>query len=371
MIWGGWTLTPIPQPKLAVDVFMILSGYLMVHQWYAKGEEDAGVSLHTVARFYVRRIFRIAPVYYLVLLLVFLIGSRFLHGYDVLRNVSDLDWTRNTYYDPLGKHLGLRNLFMHVTFVFGLLPNWSFSDFLPDWSISLEMQFYAVFPLMLLAFRRITPFVTAVICVAVGVTWGWYGIEFPEPSFLPIKLHIFLAGMLLAEAVRRLEGLGWSGWVLAGVGMLIPGWFASPVVTLAAVLVFFLSVGNGWALPTVVGRIRFALKFLLGNRLMQFLADTSYGVYLLHGLFISLVGGNLLFRSPRILSLGADARVSLLIASTLICTYITAWGVHYLVERPGIALGRTAVRRIPTSRTSSKNAQFRTMTIPSNQDATH
>ena len=29
MIWGGWTLTAIPDPKIAVDLFMLISGYLM------------------------------------------------------------------------------------------------------------------------------------------------------------------------------------------------------------------------------------------------------------------------------------------------------------------------------------------------------
>ncbi len=356
-------MTRIPQPKLAVDVFMILSGYLMVHQWYAKGEEDAGVTPHTVARFYVRRIFRIVPVYYLVLLLVFLIGSRFLHGYDVLRNVSDLDWTRNTYYDPLGKHLGLRNFVMHMTFLFGLFPNWSFSDFLPDWSISLEMQFYAVFPVMLLGFRRITPFVTAALCIAVVLTWRGYGIAFPEPSFLPIKLHIFLAGMLLAEAVGRLEGARQGGLILAGVGLTIPLISTSPVVALAATLTFFLSVSDLSALPKSAGWIRSILGELLGNRLMQFLAATSYGVYLLHGPVLSLIGGNLLFASPRVRSLHANTRVLVLVVATLVCSYLAAWGVHYLVERPGIAIGRTFVRRIPTVRDRSRAVEGPRMTV--------
>lgn len=347
MIWGGWRLTSIPQPKHAVDVFMILSGYLMVHQWYAKREDGGLVNAETVGRFYVRRYFRIAPLYYLVLCVTFVAGRRFLHGYDVLRSVNSLEWAYNSYYDPTGKHLGLRNLFMHVTFLFGMSPTWSFSDFLPDWSISLEMQFYAVFPLLLLAFRKLTPYAGFAIAVVMAFAWHHHGVPFPEPSFLPIKLHVFLIGMLLAEAVRVIDSFRPRAVVLVILAMGLAG-ATSAVVTVVAAVLFFLS----FQLPTTTGAAvegtQRALRWGLGNRVMQFLADTSYGVYLIHGLFISLVGGNLLFSNPRFRSLSSPGRVGLLALTTAAGSYLVAWALHRAVERPGIALGRVIVRSIRT-----------------------
>ncbi|MGZ4971449.1 MAG: acyltransferase family protein, partial [Limisphaerales bacterium] len=37
MIWGGWYGVPVPSPKIAVDIFMVVSGFLMVFQ-YARRE---------------------------------------------------------------------------------------------------------------------------------------------------------------------------------------------------------------------------------------------------------------------------------------------------------------------------------------------
>ena len=56
---------------LAVDFFMILSGFLMIHTWKADLYHHP-VNLKTTLRFYLARLFRIAPLYYLLLLVCYL-----------------------------------------------------------------------------------------------------------------------------------------------------------------------------------------------------------------------------------------------------------------------------------------------------------
>ena len=46
------------------------------------------------------------------------------------------------------------DLLSHLTILFGLIPGHTASSGLPDWSLSLEMQFHAVFPRVYLAARR-------------------------------------------------------------------------------------------------------------------------------------------------------------------------------------------------------------------------
>lgn len=53
MIWGGVPFNPIPDPKLAVDLFMLLSGFLMLYT-VDRSRKDWG-------RFGLRRFFRLAP----------------------------------------------------------------------------------------------------------------------------------------------------------------------------------------------------------------------------------------------------------------------------------------------------------------------
>src|SRR5690348_4091122 len=114
MIWGAWYWKHFPDPKLAVDIFMLVSGYLMVHQWAAKGEP---INLRASGRFLTRRYFRIAPVYYLALAVVWLMGRSFLRGFSVLRAQNPNFWANGpAYYDPANCHLGHANLLTHVTF---------------------------------------------------------------------------------------------------------------------------------------------------------------------------------------------------------------------------------------------------------------
>src|SRR5579864_6613418 len=201
MIWGGWYWHRMPDPKIAVDVFMILSGYLMVHQWYAKREEDGKVTSTTIVRFYIRRFFRIAPLYYAVVIFTFASSRWFIHGYEMLKAANHL-WG---VFDFGTMHFDWASFVAHVTFLFGLMPRYASSICLPDWSIGLEMQFNAAFPLLLLGFRRVGVVATVIGCVVMTRLWGRYGVAFPEPSFLLIKLNVFLVGMLAAEAVRMFE----------------------------------------------------------------------------------------------------------------------------------------------------------------------
>jgi peptidoglycan/LPS O-acetylase OafA/YrhL len=345
MIWGGWYWRRMPDPKIAVDIFMVLSGYLMVHQWYAKREEDGNVTSTTALRFYVRRFFRIAPLYWAVVLFTFASSRWFMRGYETLKDVNHLQ----AVFDFGTMRFDWKSLLAHLTFLFGFSPGYASSILLPDWSIGLEMQFYLAFPLLLLGFRRVGAVVTLIACLGITRLWSRYGVRFPEPSFLLIKLNVFLVGMLAAEAVRMFELVPLRSAVLAALAVaLAPA--NSYIVPDVAVLLVFLGVGAREAGWPAAQRVQDRLRWLLGNRLMQFMADTSYAVYLIHGFFISLIGGNVLLSMPRYAHLRAPMRVIILMAITIVGAYATGWFLHRFVERPGIALGRVLVRTIPTAR---------------------
>jgi peptidoglycan/LPS O-acetylase OafA/YrhL len=332
MISGGWYWRRMPDPKIAVDIFMVLSGYLMVHQWYIKCEEQGKVTSTTVVRFYIRRFFRIAPLYYVVILFAFASSHWFLQGYERLQGVNDAF----TMFNFSAMKFDWKSLIAHLTFAFGLLPRYSSSIMLPDWSIGLEMQFYLAFPMLLLAFRRAGAVMTLLVCLLLTRLWARLGVPFPEPSFLPIKLNVFLVGMLVAEAVRMFNLVPLRAMVLAALAVaLAPA--NSYIVPDVAVLLVFLGIGAaeaGWPKAALVQE---QLRWLLGNRFMQFMADTSYAVYLVHGLFIALIGGNVLLSIPAYAHLPPRSRTLILMATTAIGAYAAGWLLHKLVERPGIA----------------------------------
>jgi peptidoglycan/LPS O-acetylase OafA/YrhL len=101
---------------LGVDLFFVLSGYLIANQWF--GETTRGHPM-SLSRFYVRRGFRIWPNYF------FLVGLYLF----VFPNLPDANMR------PLWK-------FLTLTMNFG-----DHTGFPAPWSLCIEEHFYLVFPL--------------------------------------------------------------------------------------------------------------------------------------------------------------------------------------------------------------------------------
>ncbi|HXG48228.1 MAG TPA: hypothetical protein VNO52_11440 [Methylomirabilota bacterium] len=75
------------------------------------------------------------------------------------------------------------------------------------------------------------------------------------------------------------------------------------------------------------------------------MADTSYAVYLFHGVFLSLLGGRLA-ASGWFLERAPMERVAVLFVAVGLCSYAFAWVLHRAVERPFIHLGRQVGDRL-------------------------
>jgi peptidoglycan/LPS O-acetylase OafA/YrhL len=67
----------------AVDVFMLLSGFLMALNFHVREKIEPWGKASTLVSFYTRRFFRIAPVYYLFLFFAIL----FLNQFNILMGI--------------------------------------------------------------------------------------------------------------------------------------------------------------------------------------------------------------------------------------------------------------------------------------------
>ena len=92
MIWGGWYGIPLPSAKIAVDLFMVISGFLMASTNIDKNGSSMLLDFRSWIYFWIKRFFRLAPAYYLSLFLAIISSDYFLAGYKLLQNLNPTIW---------------------------------------------------------------------------------------------------------------------------------------------------------------------------------------------------------------------------------------------------------------------------------------
>ena len=332
--------------ELAVDLFMLLSGFLMAHHYVLRQEKEPWHAKSTFFTFWLRRFFRIAPLYYFLLFFALLLGP----WIGDWRDAIALQWPATATSPARYDDQSMSNILMHVSFMFGAFPEYAFRTPLPDWSIGLEMSFYLAFPfLMLLVLRMglLTAGLLAIILAGVGLLmFRDFFAQFAMPSFLPLKLYLFFIGIWLA--VSRLQGgmrvaLAMSVMVLIVVGLVERSDQAAGRMLLVIGMFYLMNDGNLPGSKRLQGGIA-KLRAVLASRVSRFLGDTSYGVYLLHLLVLIPVAG-MLTHSTTYLALSGPVR--LLVCAALVAppVYLVAWLLFRTVETGGIRMGKHVIQQ--------------------------
>jgi peptidoglycan/LPS O-acetylase OafA/YrhL len=339
MSWGG----------LAVELFMMLSGFLMTYHYLLRSEKEPLELPSTWIKFWVRRFFRIAPLYYVLLFTAFILGP----SLGEYRQTIGLLWPSPQTQTSSFRYLdqSLFNYLTHISFTFGAIPKYSFRTPLPDWSIGLEMQFYVVFPFLMLAILRFgaikTGIVLICVCVAALKYYGNFFHQFKMPSFLPINLHMFIIGMWVALSWQKSAMVKSLLTSLSVVILLciLQRTFES-VARIVMVLGMFYLMNNG-TLPSfsALDKIIVKLKTLFSNSAAAFLGDTSYSVYLLHLLVLLPVAGALAQYSWYRESL-ACLRFGICFLLTAPIVYLCGWILYRIIEKPGIFLGKWTLKQL-------------------------
>jgi peptidoglycan/LPS O-acetylase OafA/YrhL len=259
---------------LGVDVFFVISGYLITGIVY--GEIARGD--FSLLRFYERRARRILPALYLVVAVCLAFGAL---------------WLLPNEFRELGRSavavaLFGSNVYFNQTINY-FTQDVEFWPLIHTWSLAVEEQFYAVFPLVLLlirpAGRKGALAAVAAVCV-VSLAWAQATASAdPQADFYLAQFRAWElgAGALVALAApERLSPSFGLRWLLAGLGAMLlglalvfaPANLTPSLVSLApvggaALLIAFARAENVW------GRA-LALKPLVGIGLV------SYSAYLWH-----------------------------------------------------------------------------------------
>jgi peptidoglycan/LPS O-acetylase OafA/YrhL len=270
---------------IGVDVFFVLSGYLITGLLVAEIRRTSGLDL---PRFYARRARRLLPAT-LVMLLVTLAAA------SLIQVPEDLTFAARA---ARATALYVSNVFFDVNAADYFAPDVESNPFLHTWSLGVEEQFYLIWPLLVMVgirsgatSRPLTVLMSAVTVVSL-VFCIWATAHHPTMAFyeLPARAWEFAFGGLLACAtLPRLGTVTWTtvGWI--GLGAILapayllqddsgfPGWRAT-IPALGAVAV----LAAGAALP------RRGVGVLLNWRPMQYIGARSYSWYLWHWPFIVL-----------------------------------------------------------------------------------
>lgn len=123
---------------LGVDVFFVISGFLMTMIILREFEKD----IFTLKGFYERRIRRLVPALSLVLLFVLLISVLFFFQSDLRLNA---------------KYVALADIFASNIYFWQYQNYFSSTDniLLHTWTLGVEWQFYLIYPLVLMALRKV------------------------------------------------------------------------------------------------------------------------------------------------------------------------------------------------------------------------
>ena len=336
MILTGFALPILGTPDLGVDLFILLSGFLMAFQYNVRKEKEDWNVVGTWIKFWIKRFFRISPLYFTLLIVALTVG----HSVYADRLVIDGFIGQPPQRPERYTDASLTNFLIHMTYIFGLMPDYAFRTPLPDWSIGLEMQFYAVFPFAVLLTRRVgwlpAAFCLCAAAVAIAFTTKRLGIFFPMPAFLPLKMHVFLAGMLIAAGIGR-KGIVY----LAPAALLAALPIGGPhdilhVLVRELIVIGFFALVHWRSVAWIDG-----LSGVLGSALFRWLGEVSFGVYLIHLLILHRVAAWIIEEWATAIS--DVARFTIAITILVPVTYCIAYATYILIERPGQKLGRNLI----------------------------
>lgn len=349
LILCHWNVPLLIMPEFAVDLFMIISGFLMFYQTSLRSDREPLEKPSSWLRFWIRRFFRIAPVYYLMLTAALLCGP-FLG--DMTQSAGIGFAPIKAYYDQ-----SWQNIAVHYGFMFGIMPDYYNGTVLPDWSIGLEMQFYAVFPFIMILIARISIIPCALFLVAMSYAFwgvaGGYMASFLCPAFLLLKISMFLSGMMVANAYHKGGKNALLFSLLAVAVAAVPlegneikyGLVRAVIAAGFCIMVLYPYMG----MPAVLERLAGWASSFLGRGIFPFMADVSYSVYLIHMLVMLLIHSYLVLNHADKLNSPPLMAICLFVL-TLPIVYLLAWIVWHLVEKPGIAMGRIVIMNIEAGR---------------------
>lgn len=326
-----------------VQLFFVCSAFTLYYTYQKHSRQEK----YYLGNFFLRRFFRIAPLYYIAIIL-----------YVVLDNLQPLNWFGNT--EPIS----IWNIVSNFLFVHGINPYWINYLVPGGWSISVEMTFYLLIPLL---FKHVNSKSRALLFAIIGIilsqAFNQSLLHFPLISndrlwelylymYLPAQISVFTFGILLYYFVfPQYETKNVNDQRILRAAILLG----------AALLLFFGIYGKGLPSQFVFGFAFMAVAYicsqmkikLLENKFTIIIGKYSYTLYITH--FISLYFlDKLNFLNFIKVDTFMEGLVNYALRYIVVFTVSMIMSIilYHLIEQPMIKFGRKVIKKRETSKIS-------------------
>lgn len=307
-----------------VDLFFVLSGYLIGNQLLAPAARGESLDLRT---FFARRLLRTLPNYYAVLAVYLMLPDSSIAGKSIAPVWRFLTFTQN-----FGMNYG--------------------ETFTHSWSLCIEEQFYLVLPLVIITLvgsRRSPRLLWCALVAAIAAGMTARGIAFMDGKDVFAasvyyssfgRFDELLPGVAIA-LLKNFHPVGFARMLRYGHALLVAG-----LASAAAVLYGVMNEAPTAFLASTFGFSLVAFSFALLtcsalspssllNRLhipgASSLAQWSYAAYLAHKpVFMAL--------SPELQKWGVDTSASMTIIIVMAIGILSGWLLYILIETPFMKL---------------------------------
>jgi peptidoglycan/LPS O-acetylase OafA/YrhL len=308
---------------LSVQLFFVISAFTLS---YSRASRP--MPLYEYA---IRRFIRIAPLFWIVL------------AYICYRGGAQDPWA----------------VFLNATFLFNLMPGYEASIVWAGWSVGVEMVFYALLPLLWFLLRSHAAWTGATLIAIAGSEWLWrltYG--HPElrehyayfsilgnlPQFLfgVLAFRVYANATALAKSTLFIRCVAIASVLAVSLLLLKPGLVPQTGLRMSLIGAAFaaMCLWQAWH-PSR----------WLASRPLAWIADRSYGIYLLHSLVLVTLEP-LYSRIATVFGVSFGFFLSLLITFAIV---LPAAHVSFrLIESPATAAGNKFVRWITQRSSTSK-----------------
>ena len=317
--------------SLGVTVFFVLSGFLITYLLI----EEKKIAEINIAKFYARRVLRIWPLYYLIILISFFIVPKL--------RIFDIPIYNQSFDNFFSTALFLYSFFLtNIAFVF--LPTVAFANIL--WSVAVEEQFYLIWPVIIKYFKKTSTALTAIFLLYVSIKILFALNVLGLNKYWSSGLNILIDRTRISSMV-----IGGVGALLLVNKRLLCKWIFPTFTQILAIIAltvillglitnnsFYLFIKNElFSIITIVLILNISSnKYTIldtENRFLNYLGKISYGIYLFH-MFCAVICLKLFIHFRLVQLLPYYVWSAMLIASVCLMSILISHISYSYFEKP-------------------------------------